>query len=46
MLGEIATKNQLKLRGERRMSPPVDPSFIEELARLNKNAGVSRQKLV
>jgi hypothetical protein len=27
------------------VSPPVDPSFIEELARLNKNAGVSRQKL-
>jgi hypothetical protein len=45
MLREIATKYRLKMRGARRLSPPVGPSFIEELTRLNIKAGVLRQKL-
>jgi hypothetical protein len=45
MRREIATKIGVKIPGERRLSLPVCPDFIEELARLNIKAGVSRQNL-
>jgi hypothetical protein len=38
-------ENRVRIPGECRYPPSVCPSFIGELPRLDKNAGVSRQKL-
>jgi hypothetical protein len=45
MMREIRTKKRVKIPGERRLLSSVFPGFIEELARPNTKACVSRQKL-
>jgi hypothetical protein len=39
-------KSRRKSAQNARRAPPVYPSFIEEMTRLNIKPGVSRQKLV